>query len=96
MPEGVRPFSEADKRVAIELWKAKVPLKNNRAQLQMSERGLRKSIAFAKQNPEDLIPKKSKNSGLLTKISLGAIGETKMVIERGGNTTHVVCMYVCM
>jgi hypothetical protein len=42
MPPGVRPFSEADERASIELWKAKVPLKNIRAQLQMSERGLRK------------------------------------------------------
>jgi hypothetical protein len=56
----VRLFSEADKRAAIELWKAKVPLKNIRAQLQMSERGRRKIIAFAKHHPEDLIPKKSR------------------------------------
>jgi hypothetical protein len=39
-------------------------------------------------HPEDLIPKKSKNAGLLTKISLGAIREIKKVFERGGNTTH--------
>ncbi len=60
---------------------AKVPLKNIRAQLQMSERGLRKIIAYAKHHREDPIPKKSKNVGQTTEISLGAI------IERGGNTT---------
>jgi hypothetical protein len=60
MPPGVRPFSEADKRAAIELWKTKVPLKNIRAQLQMSERSLRKILAYAKHHPEDPIPKKSK------------------------------------
>ena len=32
------PFSKADKRAAIELWRAKVPLKNIRSQLKMSER----------------------------------------------------------
>ena len=32
------PFSKADKRAAIELWRAKVPLKNIRRQVKMSER----------------------------------------------------------
>jgi hypothetical protein len=82
MPPGVRPFSEADKRAAIELWKAKVPLKNIRAQLQMSERGLRKILAYAKNHPEEPIPKKSKNAGRPTKISLGAIREIKKRIAR--------------
>jgi hypothetical protein len=63
MPAGVRPFSEADKRVTIELWKAKVIPENIRAQLQMSERGLRMIIAYAKHHPENSIPKKSKNAG---------------------------------
>jgi hypothetical protein len=52
----------------------------------MSERGLRR--AFAKHHLEDLISKKSKNAGLLTKVSLGAIWEINKVIEMGGNTTH--------
>ncbi len=82
MPPRVRPFSEADRRAAIELWKAKVPLKNIRAQLQMIERGLRKIIAYAKHHPEDPIPKKIKNAGGPTKISLGAIREIKKRIAR--------------
>ncbi len=63
MPAGVRPFSEADKRVTIDLWKAKITPKNIRAQLQMTERGLRMIIAYAKQHPENSIPKKSENAG---------------------------------
>ena len=38
------PFSKADKRAAIELWRAKVPLKNIRSQLKMSERTLRRVL----------------------------------------------------
>ena len=33
MPPGVKPLSEADKRAAIELWKAAVPLQRIREQL---------------------------------------------------------------
>jgi hypothetical protein len=82
MPPGVRLFSEADNRAAIELWKAKVSFKNIRAQLQMNERGLRKIIANAKHLPEDYIPKKSKNAGGPTKLSIGAIREIKNRIVR--------------
>jgi hypothetical protein len=49
--------------MTIELWKDKVRLKNIREQLQMSERGLRKIITYAKHHPESSIPKKSKNAG---------------------------------
>jgi hypothetical protein len=38
------PFSEAEKRAAIELWKAGIPLKKTRDQLKMNERGLRNSF----------------------------------------------------
>ncbi len=88
MPAGVRPFSEADKRATIELWKVKAPLKNIRAQLQMSKRGLRKIIAYAKHHPENSSPKKSKNAVAdPPKTPLVPSGEEK-VIERGGNTTY--------
>jgi hypothetical protein len=39
-------FSLEDKRVAIELWKAKVPLKSIRDQLSMSESTLRQILEF--------------------------------------------------
>jgi hypothetical protein len=38
------PFSEAEKRAAIELWKAGIPLKKTRDQLKLNERGLRNSL----------------------------------------------------
>jgi hypothetical protein len=60
MPAGVRPFSEADKRVTIDLWKAKVTPKNIRAQFQISERGVRMIITNAKHHPENSIPKKAR------------------------------------
>ncbi len=43
-------FSLETKRVAIELWKAKVPLKSIRAQLSMSESTLRQILASRKRS----------------------------------------------
>ena len=43
-------FSIETKRVAIELWKAKVPLKSIRAQLSMSESTLRQILASRKRS----------------------------------------------
>ncbi len=40
-----KPFSREEKRVAIELWKAKVPLKAIRKQLNISESTLRRVLA---------------------------------------------------
>ena len=55
-------FSQDTKRAAVELWKAKVPLKNIREQLQMSEWTLRGVLATAKASPEDPVPKRKKTS----------------------------------
>jgi hypothetical protein len=41
----------ANKRAAIELWKANIPLKIIEDQLQMSERGLRNILTYAKKHP---------------------------------------------
>ena len=46
-------FSQDANRAAVELWKAKMPLKNIREQLQMSERTLRLVLAATKASPED-------------------------------------------
>jgi hypothetical protein len=40
-----KPFSREEKRVAIELWRAKVPLKAT----------LRRVLAFAMKNPDTLV-----------------------------------------
>ena len=74
MPPGVKPFSEAEKRAAIELWKAKSPLKRIREQLQMSERGLRNILDYAKKNPEGMV------ESMPDRI--------QEVIQRNGNVTH--------
>ena len=67
--EAKRPnFSQDAKRAAVELWKAKVPLKNIREQLQMSERTLRRVLAAAKASPEDPVPKRKKTSGRPAKV----------------------------
>ena len=61
-------FSQDTKRAAVELWKAKVPLKNIREQLQMNERTLRRVLAAAKASPEDPVPKRKKTSGRPAKV----------------------------
>ncbi len=65
------------------MWKARIPFKNIRDQLKMSERDLRNILAFAKAHPEAPIPKKSKNADRPSKISLyGAILEMKKRLMR--------------
>jgi hypothetical protein len=76
------PFSEAERRVAIELWKAGISLKKIRDPLKMSERCLRNIFAYAKAHPEAPIPKKSKIAGRPSKIFLGAIREMKRRLMR--------------
>jgi hypothetical protein len=60
MPQGVNSFSEADNMVAIELWKAGIPLKRIREQLDMSKRGLRKILSYSKKHSEDPVARKSR------------------------------------
>jgi hypothetical protein len=47
-----KPFSREDKRVAIELWRVKVPLATIKKQVKMLERSLRRILSFAKSNPD--------------------------------------------
>jgi DDE superfamily endonuclease len=89
MPPGVKPFSESQKRAAIELWRAEIPLKKIRGQLQMSERGLRNilAVAYAKNHPEDPIKKKSTNAGRPSKLSLGTLQKIKRHLKRNPSIT---------
>jgi hypothetical protein len=57
-------FSMEDKRVAVELWKAKVPLKRIREQLKMSKATLKRVLAHAKANPLDPVKKRKIGSGM--------------------------------
>jgi transposase len=52
-----------DKRVAVELWKAKVPLKRIREQLGMSEATLRRVLGHAKKHPSCPVKKRKPGSG---------------------------------
>jgi hypothetical protein len=61
---------EADKRAAVELHKTGVSLKRIREYLNMSERGLRRVLAYARKNPEAPVKKKSKNAVRPSKLSL--------------------------
>ena len=94
MPPGVKPLTEAEKRAAIELWKANVPLKKIREQMKMSERGLRNILAYANSHPQDPIPKKKKNAGLPTKVSLGAIREIKRALNK--NPCIIYMCSICL
>jgi hypothetical protein len=78
MPKGVKSFSEADNMAAIELWKAGIPpVKKIREQLEMSKRGLRNILSYAKKHPEDAAARKSRQSSKPPKISLGTIRKIK-------------------
>jgi hypothetical protein len=88
MLPGVKPFSESYKRAAVELHKASVSLKRIREQLNMSERGLRSLLAYARKNPEAPM-KKSKNAGRPCKLSLGTVRQMKRLISN----VKYVCLY---
>jgi transposase len=83
----VKPFSEAQKRAAIELWRANIPLKKIREQMHMSERGLRNILAYAKKHPEDPVQKKRKNPGPPSKVSLGSVRKIRRAIDRNPSIT---------
>jgi hypothetical protein len=63
-----KTFSREEKD-CIELWKAKVPLKEIRSQLQMSEATLRRILTVAKNNPDDPCPDLKAGSGKKSKVS---------------------------
>ncbi len=51
-----KTFSQEEKRVAFELWKVKVPLKDIRNQLKIWETALRRILTVANNNPNDPCP----------------------------------------
>ena len=79
-----KSFSHADKRAAVELWKAKVSQKAIRDQLGMSKATLKRILAFAKANPENPIAGRKTGSGRPSKFSTA----TQEVIQKDGWTTH--------
>jgi hypothetical protein len=83
MRVGKKSVTDADKRAAIELWKAKISLKSIREQLQMSERSLGRILAIAKKQPDDPIQQNQskKNAGRPTRASLDTIREMKKKLK---------------
>jgi hypothetical protein len=60
--EAKRPqFSAETRRVAVELWRAQVPLKKIRDQLQMSASTLKRLLAHAREHPD--LPVKPRKMG---------------------------------
>ena len=80
-------FSQDTKRAAVELWKAKVPLKNIREQLQMNERTLRRVLAVAKASPEDPVPKRKKTSGRPGKVMATTLSAMRRHLIRNPTLT---------
>ena len=58
-----KPFSREDKKAAVELRRAKVPLHAIRKHLQMSKATLKRIVAFAKANPANPVAMRKSGSG---------------------------------
>jgi hypothetical protein len=65
-----KPQKKNDKRAAVELWRAKVPLSAIRNQLKVFERTLKRIMAFTKANSLNQIQSKKPMSGSLRKNSI--------------------------
>ncbi len=78
-----KPFSKEEKRAAIELRKANVPLKTIRQQLNISERSIHCILSFAKENPHKPIAGRKPGSGRPSPTT----PQLQEVIEREGGTT---------
>jgi hypothetical protein len=74
-------FSLADKQVAGEIWKANVPLKSIRKQLNMSERSLRRILAFAKKNPDAPVQERMQWSGRPSKVKAADLKAMESILK---------------
>jgi hypothetical protein len=80
--KGWKHFSREDKRVAIELSKAGVPLKRVRDQLKISEASLRRVLAHAQNNPSDPIAERKKGTGRKSTINQATLSLMKKHLVR--------------
>ncbi len=74
-------FSQEDKRVAVELWKANVPLKSIRDQLNMSESTLRRVLSFARKNPSFPVKKRKIGTGRKPTVTPATLQAMKEIIK---------------
>ena len=70
-------FSIEEKKVAIALWKANVPLKTIRVQCNMSERTLRRILGHAKKNPRAPVLTRKKGTGRTPSITSHTLQQMK-------------------
>ncbi len=71
--------------MAIELWRAKVPLATIRKQLKMSERSLRRILSFAKSNPEAPVAGRKRDPGTGTlnlKITPALVEDMRKLLSK--------------
>lgn len=73
-------FSKEQKRAAIEMWKAKVPLKTIRNQLDMSESTLRRILKFAKANPGAPVAERKKGNGPISNFTTAVKNRMKAAL----------------
>jgi transposase len=75
-------FSSDEKKVAITLWKAKVPLKAIREQCNMSERTLRRILTHAKENPITPVLARKKGTGRTPKVTSHTLKQMKDALRK--------------
>jgi hypothetical protein len=81
-----------DKRAAVELWRAKVPISTVRNQLKMFERTLRRVLAFKRANTLNQIKFRKPMSGRLRKISMPTRVQ-EVIIQEVGMTRYQQCLW---
>ncbi len=83
---GRKHFTAEDKRVAIELRKAGVPLKKIRDQLQISAASLKRVLAHARNNPDSPVVQRKKGTGRRGLVE-SMPRRLEAVRQNGGNAT---------
>jgi hypothetical protein len=73
-------FSLADKRVAVELWKANVPLKSKGKLLNMSDMSLRRILVFAKKNCDAPVQERMQGSGRPSKVKAAGLKAIENIV----------------
>jgi hypothetical protein len=84
-----KSLKNENKRAAVELWRAKVPLSNIRKQLKMSEKTLRRILFFAKANPHNPIQPRKPVKGRPRKISMKTRRMKKKKLQENPSLTAV-------
>ena len=79
---GRKQFTAEDKRVAIELRKAGVPLKKIRDQLQISAASLKRVLAHARKNPDSPVAQRKKGTGRKSTVDKETLDLMKKKLDK--------------